>query len=622
MNPAAKPPDSLPSRWLFAVLFAAVGILIVAAAITLSGGCSKPPTTAGGDPATNTPKGDAWKAAGTRLSKETDLPATKSALASITSDIGNQAGEKLPAISEEALTALAGVVPLSPADRDELRGASFSAHDPVYLADCFYLRDAARSLGLAGLPPEKQADLAFAWVCRQVYLQPWLRQVGPQAFEPTAIPPTAVLRRGFGSGLERMYVFLALLQQLELEGCLIGGADAENMESRAGVTINYAHVSQYKVPRGPFWAVGVRVGNDARLFDPWRGQALPVTLNQLKANPDATKAWFEDKANISGATLDDAKKAAVFLAVPVNALSPRMGAFETKLKGELGAKVAYDQKSLEAMRAALPGTKFWNPSNDPFTYGRVARSYLPVELGGSDRTPQSGGRLYESSLREQVPTSVFRLPDELTAIAAQQRLGGVAGTMLAISFIEPPNPRERIQRGRFQDASKDLVTKQEAFAAGLERLRTQDAGAQKEQIREWLQATNKLYEELTRAQLNKNKEEEAQMLALLDQNWKQPPAQWLIDKASAEVGRAEAAFLLALCKHEQAEQAQVRLERANPADLNRLKLEASDAWKTALSSWRTYEQLSSAHAGFPGRAAHAQSLTERAAKLAEGDGKK
>ena len=96
----------------------------------------------------------------------------------------------------------------------------------------------------------------------------------------------------------------------------------------------------------------------------------------------------------------------------------------------------------------------------------------------------------------------------------------------------------------------------------------------------------------------------------------------LIDQASAKVGRAEASLLLALCKHEQAERLQARLDRAAGAEAARLKTDATDAWKTALSAWRTYEQVSAAHAGFPGRSAHGRELAARAAKLAASDTKK
>jgi hypothetical protein len=619
MTPAASPPDSPHPRRLLAGASLAAALLAAVAVALSGGGCSKPPTTATGTP-DDAPKGDPWQTASLRLKKQTDLLTTKTALAGLTADVGAREGAKLPALSDEALAALAALVPLSPADREEIRAGAFSPFDPAYLADCFYLRDAARSLALAGLPPEHQADLAFAWVCRQVYLQPWVRQV-PEGFEPTALPPTAVLRRGYGSGLERMYVFLALLQQLELDGCLVGPPDAGALRARqSGPPLKYPYLPRFTVPRGPFWAVGVRVGNDVRLFDPWRGAAVPATLNQLRANPDALKGWFEDKANLSGATPDDAKKATAFLAVPVSALSPRMAAFEARLKGELGVKVAFDQKALEAKRAAFPDPKpaFWNPPDDPFAYGRAARSYLPTELGGADPTPEPGARLYEASLRDQIhiPPKALEVPG--LRDAAADRLVNAARNRLALAFVEPPNPRERIQRGQFQDAARDVVARQEEFAAGLDRLRGADAI---QQMNEWIERANQLYDALGAARLDRDRPREAEAQAALDAHWRQGGALLIVDRASAEVGRAEAALLLALCKHEQAERLQTRLERAGP-DPGRLRADALDAWKTAHAAWLTYEQLAAAQSAFPGRAAHARTLAARAAGFAEPEPKK
>lgn len=617
MTAAASPPDpSRPRRVLAGVtLVAALGALV--ATVMLSG-CGKPPdrVDGGGDgPATT--KGDPWKVASARLKKGTDYATCKSALGGLSADTGAQEGKKLPALSAEALAPLAALVHLTPADRDEIGGAPFTAHDAGYLADCFYLRDAARALGVAGLPPERQADLAFAWVCRQVYPHPWLRPVGRdqngrEFIEPTALPPVAVLRRGYGSGLERMYVFLALAQQLELDACLIGGPDAGTTEARTNKEPIIAYPdSGAKAPRGPFWAVGVRVGTDVRLFDPWRGSAFPVTLNQLRANPDAAKAWFEDKANTSAVTLDEAKKATAYLALPVNALSPRMAAFEANLKGDLGVKVAFDPKAFQA-RFADPKPAFWG-ANGPFDYGRAARTYFPADLGGHDRGA-AGTRLFDYARIQQLPASAFMLPAALDRPDAKDRLRAFAAGGLDLAFLEPPNPRERIQRGQYHEAARDVVDKQGRFAGGLERLRAnKDAD---KQIEEWIAGANAVYTDLGLAQLKMNAQAEAAAMQAVENHWKAPGAQFIIDRASAEVGQAEASFLLALCKHEEAEAAQVRSERAAGPEAARLKAEATGAWETALSSWRTYEQNAGAHAGFPGRAAHGRKLMTRAAALA------
>lgn len=614
MTPSERPPST---RRPIATVLLLLGLFATAAgAVVGAGGCSKPPPLSKDGEDKGGPKADPWATAGQKLKKDPSPGAVRLALGGLTSDLNAQNKEPLPVLTEPALEKLGALVPLTPADRDEVRAATFTPHDGVYLADCLYLRDVERSLALTGAPADYQAEIAFGWVCRQVYLHPWLRQLDPNTFSTTSMPPTAVLRRGFGSGLERAYVFLALLQQLDLDACLIGrpGAGPCNTDFRVNVPVTtpaaLASVSAV-VPRGPFWAVGVRIGSDVRLYDPWRSTSLPFTLNQLRTNPEPFKWWFDDAANAGGATFAEAKAATVYLAVPVNALSPRMATLENRLRTDLDAKLAFDPV---ALRAAFPDPKptFWNPPEEALAYGRAARSLLPFDQGGADRG-QPGQRLYDAFRRDQLPAAVFRVPDALAPIPARNRLGGTAASALGISFIEPPNPRERIQRGQFQDASKDLVNKQDMFTGGLERLRLNKDADQ--QIREWVDAVNGLYEELGRAQLNNNKEAEAAYLRQIDQQWQLPGALFLVDRASSEVGLAEATFLLALCKHELAERAQVRVEREAGPGADRLRQSASDSWQTALSAWRTYEGLSSAHAGFPGRATHAQALAARAERF-------
>ncbi|MDY3552125.1 hypothetical protein R5W24_001205 [Gemmata sp. JC717] len=601
-------------------------ILLLLAAGTGTGGCGRPPAHVDGPAVTEGPKVNPWANAAQRLKKDTDPTTVRVALTALGSELNAENKERLPALPEADLAKLAEVVPLTPEDREELRAGAFTAHDSVYIADCLYLRDAARSLALAALPPEARAEIALAWVCRQVYLQPWAWHLGAQplngnavvhTFRTTSVAPTAVLRRGSGSGLERAYVLLALLQQLNLDACLVGrpGAGAANVVFQVSAPANAPGVPNVAglAPRGPFWAVGVRTGDDVRLYDPWRGAAVPFTLKQLRANPDAAKAWFEDPANAGGATLADAKAATVYLTVPVNSLAPRMATAGDRLRADLDVNLAFDAAKL---RAAFPDPKpaFWNPPDEPFAYGRVARSLLPVDAGGSDRG-ETGQRLYDAFRRDQLPFGVFRVPNTLIeeAAPARSRLWAMAAGAIGGSFIEPPNPRERIQRGQFQDASSDLVSKQDLFTRGLERLRLNKDADQ--QIRDWVDAMNELYPEARRAEIQNNKELVGQKLGQIEAQWKQPGAQYIVDRAASEVGLAEATLLLALCKHEIAERAQVRAERASGPEATRLRQEAASQWQTALSAWRTYEGQSSAHAGFPGRVEHARSLAARAEQL-------
>src|SRR5438105_3990466 len=76
----------------------------------------------------------------------------------------------------------------------------------------FLLRDAVRGLNLDELAPLERAQNGFAWVVRQVRLQ---------SGEGPSVPPLPVLRRGWGTARERDFVFLALLDQLGIDGCMI-----------------------------------------------------------------------------------------------------------------------------------------------------------------------------------------------------------------------------------------------------------------------------------------------------------------------------------------------------------------------------------------------------------------
>jgi hypothetical protein len=293
-----------------------------------------------------------------------------------------------------------------------------------------------------------------------------------------------------------------------------------------------------------------------------------------------------------------------------------MAALESKLGAQVGAKVAYDAKALEARRAAYPDPKpaYWNPPIENFAYGRCARTFLPIEQGGS-ATGAPGTRLYEAVMRNQIPASAMVFDERISARGAEDRLRAVAVGTLVQSFLEPPNMRERLQRGRYADAAREAVAKQEQFAAGLERLRTQDAAARAAEVKAWVNDVNAAYEDLTRAELDRNAAAQAAARTAIERCWTAAPARWLVDRASAEVGRAEAALVLALCKHEQAERAQTRADSA-PTDAARAT-DAKAAWATAAAAWRTYEQYAGAQAGFPGRAEHAAALAGRAAARAK-----
>src|SRR5262249_40598123 len=127
-----------------------------------------------------------------------------------------------------------------------------------------------------------RARLAFAWAVRQVRLWPPAERDAarllPHGDRAVVVPPHLVLRRGWGSAAERALVFLGLLHQLGIDGCLgcLPGA-------REG-------------PASP-WACGARAGDGLLLFDPCLGLPLPgrkpgevATLAEVRAHPELLKA--------------------------------------------------------------------------------------------------------------------------------------------------------------------------------------------------------------------------------------------------------------------------------------------------------------------------------------------
>jgi hypothetical protein len=633
MNRSASPRELAP-RLLVGAAFALVAGLVLLA------GCKKSmPPISSGDQFGQT--GDPWGDLGRQLQKGTDAAAAKSALTHLNNALSAGGSVPIPPLGADAEKALAVTLRLSSADLDELRPTSFTALDQTYLADAFYFRDAARSLEIRGTPSIHHAETAFAWVCRQVYLNPWpVPMPGSGGLQASALPPTAVLRRGSGSGLERAYVFLALLQQAGIDAGLVGPPDAG--DQYAGFIPRGPDGKTLPgFPRGPFWAVAVRIGPDVLLFDPWRGVPFPGpdgkgvgTLAQLKANPDQIKSWLDDKN--WGVTADDVKTAKVYLSVPLSGLSNRMKVLEEKLPADVGVKLATHTIALrerflkpppDGPGLAADGVAFWrSAADDRFAYVRTLPSFLPPEEGGRDREPL-GTRLHTLYMRSMFPRSVVILRPNLDPQLVN-RLQNASASLYSAAFLQPPMPRESLQRGQFQEANKVLTSKQTDFSKGLERLAQARAVPQNATvINEWFERGNSLYKQLdlvtnpipTAPPRPDSDPEVAQAKAAVEQFWRESGqvAQLIVDQASSEAGLTEAGYLLALSKHEEAERAQTRAERATGPEAARAKADAAEAWREAANAWQSYEtRAARTLGGWPGRAGHVRVLAARAVQLA------
>jgi hypothetical protein len=533
--------------------------------------------------------------------------------------LADAAGQTDAALERKLLT---GFVGLDEGELREVEATRFSPLDAHYLEFCCLLRDAARSLRLNERAEGKgakgpaarleQVRRAFDWVNRQVILHERGLDLDPPEF---------ALRRGQGSASERALIFLTLLRQADLDGCLIA----------------------YPGKDGPvYWLAGVLLadsgGGDVYLFDPRLGLPVPgpdggiATLAQLRSQPEILKQ-FDLKAPYEyDVKPEQAAKAEVHLALPLSALSPRMRFLENVLGAQdrvnLALRPALLVERFEAAKAGpvRVGNRRSEPGKPaPRTPTRALRESLPPEQGGVDRWNR-----YVKEELSLVPW--FPIKQALKEMKIEEGLGKHAEENL-IPFVVRElfrlygqGPRDQILRGRFEEASKRLVRLERAlgeyrdaplddktFTEQLGALRArilkalrEGGGDQKipdlilgeDQVLQVLMLPNE--PEVDRRKLNKG------LLGAI------------VFRAADSPLRKQVAYLQALRWQEKAERLQARLAQlaaGKGGAADRLGGEAADAWHNARSSWDQYLQDNPLTPGvIAGRAERAQELWQEGNK--------
>ena len=125
-------------------------------------------------------------------------------------------------LTAEEKDALGKLYRLNNGEMAELDASLFRPLDAFHLENRARFRDAGRMLEIANIPPLEQGRICFAWVIRRVQLH----EQGD-----VGLPPAFVVRRGFGNALDRALVFLALLQQFQIDGCLLAPPDRSSAAS-------------------------------------------------------------------------------------------------------------------------------------------------------------------------------------------------------------------------------------------------------------------------------------------------------------------------------------------------------------------------------------------------------
>jgi hypothetical protein len=489
----------------------------------------------------------------------------------------------------------------------EVENSAFTPLDAHYLELAFVLRDSVRGLNLDGLPPLDQVRGAFAWVLRQVRLQEG---------DAIAVPPLLVLRRGWGTSRERDLVFLALLDQLRVDGCMITLPAQESSPSLRRA-----------------WVPGARIDNEIYLFDTRLGLPLPgpggkgiATLAQVRAGLDLRQILNVQEKYPYDVGPEESRHADVQVAYSLSSLSPRMEFLQNYLAGSERINLWVDSIARwKRFQAAAGSVQVWNPPADAINSLRVLRAFLPQEEGGVAQRPfrdQARQQLipwqyYPSQLRampgkpgEQLqvlfaaPFVYFsmeaRMPQEHFVAwlpGLSEESADKPGTRkIAESLMRSPLPRDLILHGRFDEAANLLVAMHEE----LQRQKARPGGPQLDRkVRQWCERALEAYSDLIRAEQEAGAaggkgaaptRAVAMAKERINQLWGGPesrPISDILQRSMAEPMLERVLYLLALCKQEQAERLQ--LKRDQPGRLNPTEAKAvGDAWNSASSWWKSY----------------------------------
>jgi hypothetical protein len=328
-------------------------------------------------------------------------------------------------LSEKERQFLSKEANLSEAELAEVDSATFRLGDAHYLDECQLLRDAAKSLEVRGIGPLDRARLSFEWVMRNVILH---------ERNDSWTPPAFTLRRGAGSALERAFVYLALLRQHQLDGCLIAVPDTEPLQFLVGV---------HDGKTDDIWLF------DPRLELPLASKDGVATLKQVQVDATLLKA--------SLISPDQVNNLEARLVLPLFALAPRMRELEKGLGENSYSMALYlDGAGLHARlaKATTLQVKVWNapdpgvkgtlPANSPT---RMLRHFLPKAEGGVDETQRLPRYMQARIPIQNAIANYHQIPLNAQLFPGYQMLLGISLDLLNKYDVQT---RELYLRGRYE----------------------------------------------------------------------------------------------------------------------------------------------------------------------------
>jgi hypothetical protein len=651
-------PVGRPLSFYLTLGFFAVGVgLFLMILLTLSG-------FGGGTPAATTSAraDDPLDEARDTLDHSPDVSACRAALQKVNLALSREAVPRAAPLDPKERERLQKEFNLNDEEIAEVSAENYTLLDGYHLDGAFLLHDAAthalepEEVGgdLPAPAPLERASAAFAWVVREVRLA-----------DPTAVglaPPQFVLRRGSGTPLERGLVYLDLLDQLGTAG---DGAEpkegqAESPPPLLGCLV-FCRDKPTDAPR--LWACGVVLngGPDVYLFDPRLGLPLPgangkgvATLTVVCKDASLLKQLDIDAAHPYDVTAEQARTAELQLVCSLSSLAPRMAHLQKKLLPPARISLSHDVNGeLQVLKNAAAKTEGVTPPVKVWADGSgVLRRFLPPDEGGADKGWSDGFPLRalvgftnpDDMRRVQMQRlQLFRLqlapwdvmPPQFhdmdkfpynVGLGLRVREGFLAP--FAHMMVDPQSPRDRMLRGEFDKAATDLVGMSARMRLHLDqRAEAGTAGELEKEVDVWVGKARHDYAVQLRAQETGLPTEVEAANRKVEAIWKEAtPVVTLLEGASAVPGLADATYLLGLCKHEKAEQAQTRLEllarslgdKAKESDrMKDARQDARTAWMDALGWWKKYgddhpEESPQRPSSSPGRAAAVRQMRARA----------
>lgn len=214
---------------------------------------------------------------------------------------------------------------LGPQALADLEQKDLGVSDLDYLVSSIFFQHVNRSLRSEEYGPVEYAQRLFDWTVRHM-------QVMPSGSVPPG-PPMEMCLRGTGSAEDRAWIFLELLRQADLTGCVIALASKESNEL---------------VP----WLAGVIVDEDVYLFHPELGVPIPspdrpvATLQELAKSPQILDALQIDSKLEYKVAPGPVEQVAVLVVIEAPMVSPKMELLQSKLTGENRANLHLDMDRL------------------------------------------------------------------------------------------------------------------------------------------------------------------------------------------------------------------------------------------------------------------------------------